>query len=533
MQTISHFFKLTKAELKLWFSAFVALCLCFIPFFFNFIWGNHDWMPLISDNPLYGGLIEGRYSQYILLNLLLMGKILPILNILLGFLLYTLALTLLNTRFFKFSNHKLSVLFLIAAATLPYMTEILYFQFIVFSQLSWTLVITLSLLAAQKSLSSPHFIIYMLLSAILLGLTVGGYPASINLFTTAGILWIIKEAKQDLSLKKFLHICLPYVISIIIALSSLYFVYNWLQNHHLMMKLYNTQAASLNTLLPKIFPTISISIKSIIQPLPFLGLSLKLIIVLIFALFIKKSLSAYIKYQKIVCLGLLCLLLVALKFSTWLINENPEEFFSINDPAGFMIRADFYAIPCFILFALNTICINAPKLTKNLTYILALFLIFTNLNNNLSFTKTSLLGFKAETLLQNRINQRIQENSSYNPDLYYTIVQTGDLPLRERYYKKQPLEKYGYYTLKTAYSRFWIPAEYYNFYEPIDFVQGGGAVPPKDITPEMIDFVKYKVSRWPSPNAIYLDNKYGIVVLTPQGKNMLTKQFQQIESSNK
>ena len=531
MQRISHFFKLTKAELKLWFSAFVALCLCFIPLFFNFIWGNHDWMPLISDNPLYGGLIEGRYSQYILLNLLLMGKILPILNILFGFLLYTLALTLLSTRFFKFSNHKLSVLFLIAATTLPYITEILYFQFIVFSQLSWTLVIVFSLLAAQKSLLSKHFILYMLLSAALLSLALGGYPASINLFTTAGILWIIKEAKQNITYKKFSSMCLPYAISIIIALSSLYFAYNWLQNNHLMMKLYNTQSAPLNTLLSKIFPTIGISLKSIIQPLPFLCLSLKLIIVLILVMFIKRTLEGYKNYQKLIGLCLLCLLFVALKFSTWLINENPKDFFSIHDPTGFMIRADFYAIPCLILFALNTIYTNAPRLTKNLIYILTLFLTFININNNLSFAKISLLGFKAEALLQDRINQRIQENPSYNPDLYYIIMQAGELPLRQRYYKKHPLEKYGYYTLETAYSRFWIPAEYYNFYEPVDFVQGGGAVSPKDITPELTDFVKYKISRWPSQNAIYLDNKYGIVVLTQQGKNIITNQFHQMQGS--
>lgn len=66
-------------------TAFGLLCLCFSPLLINFIWGNHDWLPLIQDNPLLSGLIEGRFSQYILLNLLLDGKILPVLNILLGF----------------------------------------------------------------------------------------------------------------------------------------------------------------------------------------------------------------------------------------------------------------------------------------------------------------------------------------------------------------------------------------------------------------------------------------------------------------
>lgn len=532
MPTILHFFQLTKTELKLWFSAFAALCLCFIPLFFNFIWGNHDWMPLILDNHIAGGLIEGRYSQYILLNLLLMGKILPILNTLLGFALYALALTLLTTRFFTFSLNKLSILFLIAVASLPYIIEILYFQFIIFSQLSWPLVIVLSLLAAKKSLSSPHFIIYMLLSAILLSLAMGGYPASINLFTTAGILWIIAQTKTNRSPKDFLRSCLPYATSIIIALTSLYLIYTWLQNHQLMMKMYNNQSASLSTLLAKIIPTLAISVKSLFQPQPFLGLSLKALIILILAMLIKNDLLAYAKYQKIFYLGLIGLLLLALKFSAWLINEKPEEFFSINDPAGYMVRADFYAIPCLILYALNTIYSNTRKLTQNLVYVLTLGLILVNINSNISFAKTFLLGFKAEALLQERINQRIQEDPAYNPNFYYIIVQTGDLPLRQRYYEKHPLEKYGYYTLNTADTRHWIPAEFYNFYEQVDFAKNGGPISPQDITPEMADFVKYRVSLWPSKNAIYLDNKYGIVVLSQTGKNMLIQQFQQLEGSN-
>lgn len=530
MPIMLHFFQLSKAELKLWFFAFIALCTCFIPLFFNFIWGNHDWMPLISDNSLAGGLIEGRYSQYVLLNLLLMGKILPILNILFGFLLYTLALTLLSTRFFKFNHTKTSVLFLITVSTLPFITEILYFQFIVFSQLSWPLVIVLSLLAAQKSLSSPHFIIYTLLSSLLLSLALGGYPASINLFVTAGILWLIRETKTNLSPKQFLHLCLPYATSIVLALISLYFIYTWLQNHHLMMKLYNNQSASFYTLLLKIFPTISISIKSLVQPQPFLNLPLKLIVLLIFILCIKKDLTSYVKYKKILYLGLLSALLLALKFSTWLINEDSKEFFAINDPAGYMVRTDFYAIPCLVLYALNTIFTNNHKLTRNLTYILTVCLIFININSNFSFTKTSLLGFKAEALLQERINQRIQENPAFNPNIYYTIVQTGNLSLRERYYKKHSLEKYGYYTLKAAYSRYWVPAEYYNFYEPVDFVKTGGSILPEDVTTQMTDFIRYKMSLWPSQDAIYLDNKYGIVILTQQGKNILSKQFHPTES---
>lgn len=95
-------------------TAFGLLCLCFSPLLVNFIWGNHDWLPLIHGNPLLSGLIEGRFSQYILLNLLLDGKILPVLNILLGFIFYTAALFLLYRRFFAFSvRPAIAALFLV------------------------------------------------------------------------------------------------------------------------------------------------------------------------------------------------------------------------------------------------------------------------------------------------------------------------------------------------------------------------------------------------------------------------------------
>ena len=119
-------------------TAFGLLCLCFSPLLVNFIWGNHDWLPLIHGNPLLSGLIEGRFSQYILLNLLLGGKILPVLNILLGFIFYTAALFLLYRHFFAFSvRPAIAALFLSAAAELPFAAELLYFHFITFSLLSW------------------------------------------------------------------------------------------------------------------------------------------------------------------------------------------------------------------------------------------------------------------------------------------------------------------------------------------------------------------------------------------------------------
>ena len=112
MQNLKNTKLLTPIELKLWFTSFFVLLLGFLPLIFNFIWGNHDWNPILRDNSLQGGFIEGRITQYAFLQLFLEGKILPIINTTLGFLIYSLAIVILATRFFEFqtSNIKLFII---------------------------------------------------------------------------------------------------------------------------------------------------------------------------------------------------------------------------------------------------------------------------------------------------------------------------------------------------------------------------------------------------------------------------------------
>ncbi|MBO5441805.1 MAG: hypothetical protein J6A09_04500, partial [Alphaproteobacteria bacterium] len=90
-----------KNELSLWLTAFITLCLCFLPLLCGFVWGNHDWLPLKNGTNLTSGLIEGRFTQFILPFFLLSGQILPVFSQLLGFAFYAAALVLLLTRFFE------------------------------------------------------------------------------------------------------------------------------------------------------------------------------------------------------------------------------------------------------------------------------------------------------------------------------------------------------------------------------------------------------------------------------------------------
>ncbi|MBP5698033.1 MAG: glucosyltransferase domain-containing protein [Alphaproteobacteria bacterium] len=530
MATILKTLKITSTEIKLWFYAFITLCLFFSPLLFNFIWGNHDWLPIINDNNLSSGLIEGRFSQYLLLNIFLMGKVLPILNTLLGLALYSLAIILLTTRFFKFNTNQQTII-IMATITLPYIIEILYFQFIVLSQLSWPLVIVLSLLAAQKAVVSRYAILYELMCFSLILLAVGGYPPCINLYITAAILQIIKETTVELDFKSLIKKILFYAVPSLCALFLLSLIHLQLKKNDLMLELYNNQQAPLKEYLLKIIPTLHLSLQSFIQPQPFFSLKFKLITVLCLSLsaiiIVIKSSSWQQKLSSV--LGIIILLL-GIKFAAWLTPSNADNYFSKYDPADFMVRMDFYAIPCLILFSLNILS-HSTNLSKNLSYLLSAILILLNMNSCLTFTKTHLLGFNAELKLVDRIITRIQENPAYNSYTLYNITQTGEISLRPRFYQPQTFEKYGYYTLNTPYTRFWIPQEYYNFYLPAQMIKQNAPISPKDIPQDMAAFFDNKISSWPAIDSLYINPQNIIVVLNKEGKELLVNQFRKIKGN--
>ena len=520
-----------KTELKLGLYAFIFLCLAFSPLLFNFIWGNHDWIPILQGNKLSAGIIEGRFSQFLLQKLLFSGNILPILSTLFGFILYATALTLLNARYFSFPTQKYTYFAVFAAAILPYMCEILYFHFIIFSQLSWTLVITFSLLATKEATISKHHIFYTFLSFILLFIAIGGYPACINLYVTAAALWLINQ--KDLSFSRLIKLSLPYIISLLFAFFWLYFTLDWLKHHNYMVTMYNNTTGSALYYLQKIIPTIQMFVKSLIQPQPFLSISLKvtlatlILISLCYFIFIPQ-----VATQKVLTLILIIILPLCIKFSAWMSSQAPTEYFSINDPAFFMVRTDFYSIPCLVLFCLNILFSHNKIYIKNIATAISMALIFISLKTDINYGKVNILGFHAEGLLQERVINRLEQSPNYHPKNYYKIVQAGEISLRPKYYQPSSLEKYGLYTLISPFSRHWLPNENYNFYAPQEFVLTGRSIT-DDITAQMLDYLINGIKAWPSPKATYVDDRYYIIPLTEDGKKMISDQFNQLRRTSR
>jgi len=507
-----------------------ALCLCFLSLIFRFTWGNHDWFPILNDAALTSGLVEGRFSQYLPANIFLSGKILPILNISLGFLFYTLALTLLCSRFFKFPTTTFAdKLCLTAVATLPYIIEILYFHFITFSLLSWSLVIVFSLLSAQKALEK-NITHNILLSSFLLFIALGGYPPASSLYATAACLYIMQNLPPTANIKKLIRLAFPFAASMVLAFLPLPFIYQWLKHKDIMIELYNTETETFINLLQKIPETLYLSIKSLCQPQPFFSPSFKMITAGIISIFLCVFLIKCRKrHNLLIGLFLTVALLLAIKLPAWLSRETAENYYAPLDPTAFMVRADFYAVPCLLLFSVFYLRKYAKRWLNNLLLSAIFVVLFLNMNANYTFVKTHLLGFKAENQLLERITERFQTHENYQENQIYHITQTGEFSLRSKYYTQTPNEKYGYYTLAVPFTRYWLAAEHFNFYTPIPFAANQTGISPELITPQMIDFINDKTAVWPSEKAIYLNDNFGIIALTPAGKSLFTTQFNHLK----
>ena len=177
------FVQLNRPFVAAFITAFIALNLIFLYHGAHFLFGDHDWKYLKNGLTLSDGLFEGRFSQFILINLLTSGDILPLINNLIGFLGYSLGIALL-ARYWQLPNTKKAyVLFALFATITPYILSFMYFAFLIPAVLSWNAVVITALIISEKE--TRFSLSKTLLATLLLTLALGGYPPVINLIGTA------------------------------------------------------------------------------------------------------------------------------------------------------------------------------------------------------------------------------------------------------------------------------------------------------------------------------------------------------------
>ena len=175
-----------KADPLFWLAfavAFVALNLIFLFHGAHFLFGDHDWKYLKPGLSLDAGLFEGRFAQFLPINILSGGDILPIINNILGFAGFSLGVALL-ARYWRLPRQKSAwLLFALFTAVTPYILSFMYFAFLIIPVLGWSAFVLSSLLISEKE---TRFSPIRSLSAIALAtLALGGYPPVVNLMAVA------------------------------------------------------------------------------------------------------------------------------------------------------------------------------------------------------------------------------------------------------------------------------------------------------------------------------------------------------------
>ena len=424
----------TQRDVPFWSAVFYSFVVLNIIFLFHgaqYLFGDHDWTYIKQGVPLSAGLFEGRFTQFLLINILSAGEILPLINNILGFSGYTIGLALL-AKYWQLPHTKQSyVLFTLFAAITPYLLAFMYFAFLVIPILSWNaFVVGALLISAQEKTFSPKCTI----SAILLfTLAIGGYPPVINLIAvaiTARILLLGLNSPSLLTLKSLWKDYRWSLFNLIAALTlyKLFLMY-YNQAGSLNTSYYNLQTLSFNEWPTKLLLTLKNLISQFWITLPFITISYKIttILLTLTAFFVILNNSQSCNYRLVIKRILLFIAIFLAGLATFFISTYTKE-------TEFAPRIDFFGFN-YAIAAMFALCLKyASHLLKNITTLLATFCLVYNAHILFEAQKVWKLGFDAERALYKRVLKRYETAPLFNINSHYIMIQSGAPTFRHRYY---------------------------------------------------------------------------------------------------
>lgn len=494
------------------FAAFIALNLIFIYHSAQFLFGDHDWKYLRDGVPLNAGLFEGRFSQFIAINLLSYGEILPIINNILGIAGFSFGISLL-ARYWKIPHHKSAyILFALFASITPYILSFMYFAFLIIPVLSWNVFIIGSLIIAEKE--TTFSIKKTLCSTTLLVLALGGYPPVINLIGVAlltrqliAVMYERKSLKQLLkdyrwSIINIILACLIYKIALIImaktgALNSSY---------------YNLQTAPFSQWGEKLGLIVKDFFLQFSATLPFITIPYKI------ATIIMSTIGAVIiiKSQK-------RLLSIILGFGIFLAGLTTLFLSTSIEETEFSPRIDFFGLMYGITGMYAIILKSKTQYIKNIANLIAVISICISINNLYEAQKVWKLGFESEMKAYKRIIKRFESAPLFNQLNRYIVVQGGALTFRSKYYH----ESYQYPSddlLNISYVPGMASGVMWNYYAPKDYTDTKSYVytfrAQEDFKREL-----EKATVWPKEGSIEVGAYWILLSLTREGLEYLKNQY--------
>ena len=507
--------RIKKADGVFWsafFTAFIALNLIFLYHGIEFLFGDHDWRYLKDGVPLNAGLFEGRFSQFIAINLLSHGEILPVINNVLGFAGFSFGIALL-ARYWQLPHKKTPyILFALFVAITPYILSFMYFAFLIIPVLMWNAFIIGALIISEKE--KTFSIVKSLSTILLITLALGGYPPVINLIATAFIARLLLAVMYEKKPLKQLVSDYRWTVINIIAAGILYKVSLVILrlSGALNANYYNLQTAPLDTWGEKFLLIIKDLFLEFTATLPFITAPYKAALIIITLI----ALAIIIKSKHKTLGTLLYIATFAAGLITLFLSTSIKE-------TEFSPRIDFFGFMYAAAGAYALILKSKHQTLKNLATIAAVFCIFFNANALFEGQKVWKLGFESELKIYKRIIKRFEQAPLFNQMNRYIVVQGGTLGTRERYYH----DDYRYKSddlLSIAYVPGMASGVMWNYYAPKDYTDTTSYVytfSPKDDFKQALK----EATVWPKEGSVITGSYWILLSLTKDGLDYLKTNY--------
>lgn len=478
---------------RLWLILFMTLNLVFAYYQITFFWGNHDWDWVKGSTQILQwntGMFEGRYAKFFLNSLLFGGQVLPILNTQVAFLLLSLGATLL-IRYWQIKDKVTSLIAGLTAILIPCVLGWLYFPINILGNFA-----AVAFICGGLVLNESPKVWHKVAGVLCFLLALGVYPSVMEMMIICFCFrYIIKpDNKHIIKPSCLLIVSLILFKLVLFTLGKMGLIY---YGH------YNMQIVSIAELINRTPEMLKLIFSQLLTSVPFFSFKIKLI-----GLIIILSTLTVIRHQYISIL-LLSIALLATVLSTWL-TAAPDE-------TAYMPRVNFYSLS-FLYAGSVVILLNQKGLKRNLGIILSVLLIWQSMLNDFEASKVWQLGRTAEINVTERIIGRIENYKS----IQRIPVVAGEMPLRPRYYhtsyqKESPYELNGSLLVRH------IPSGMFNFYAIEPLFYAGSQI--NEISPALYQFLSKDGKAWPDKNALFADDVYAVILLTPEGVKNIRDQL--------